>query len=72
MDGSPVHYAAWEQNEPSFAYAQENCVILNKKDGELFFKKVFLRVLLFLFAKNILPAINHSFPAICENMHNKV
>ncbi|NXT81496.1 MRC1 protein, partial [Zapornia atra] len=33
MDGSPVHYAAWAQGEPSFAYAQENCVVLNKKDG---------------------------------------
>lgn len=38
-----MHYAAWEENEPSFGYAQENCVILNKKDGELLFKKVFLR-----------------------------
>ncbi|KAM6281329.1 macrophage mannose receptor 1-like [Porphyrio hochstetteri] len=33
MDGSPVHYAAWAQGEPSFAHAQENCVVLNKKDG---------------------------------------
>ncbi|KAJ7408294.1 hypothetical protein BTVI_60109 [Pitangus sulphuratus] len=33
MDGSPVHYAAWAQGEPSFAQAQENCVVLNKKDG---------------------------------------
>ena len=35
MDGSPVHYAAWAQGEPNFADAQENCVVLNKKDGEL-------------------------------------
>ncbi|NWS70861.1 MRC1 protein, partial [Crotophaga sulcirostris] len=33
MDGSPVHYAAWAQDEPNFAGAQENCVVLNKKDG---------------------------------------
>ncbi|NWI90584.1 MRC1 protein, partial [Pitta sordida] len=33
MDGSPVHYAAWAQGEPNFAEAQENCVVLNKKDG---------------------------------------
>ncbi|NXG70851.1 MRC1 protein, partial [Baryphthengus martii] len=33
MDGSPVHYAAWAQGEPNFAHAQENCVVLNKKDG---------------------------------------
>ncbi|NWR28870.1 MRC1 protein, partial [Tachuris rubrigastra] len=33
MDGSPVHYTAWAQGEPSFAKAQENCVVLNKKDG---------------------------------------
>ncbi|NXS55163.1 MRC1 protein, partial [Brachypteracias leptosomus] len=33
MDGSPVHYTAWAQGEPNFAYAQENCVALNKKDG---------------------------------------
>ncbi|NXQ96204.1 MRC1 protein, partial [Sagittarius serpentarius] len=33
MDGSPVHYAAWAQGEPNFADAQENCVVLNKKDG---------------------------------------
>lgn len=49
MDGSPVDYAAWAQGEPNFAYAQENCVVLNKEDGELqnFFKKIFLWVLLF-------------------------
>lgn len=35
MSGSPVHYAAWGQGEPNFAQAQENCVVLNKKDGEL-------------------------------------
>uniref|UniRef100_A0A8C3MZB8 Uncharacterized protein n=1 Tax=Geospiza parvula TaxID=87175 RepID=A0A8C3MZB8_GEOPR len=33
MSGSPVHYAAWAPGEPSFAGAQENCVVLNKKDG---------------------------------------
>ncbi|XP_009084157.3 macrophage mannose receptor 1-like isoform X1 [Serinus canaria] len=33
MSGSPVHYAAWAQGEPNFAQAQENCVVLNKKDG---------------------------------------
>ncbi|XP_027551485.1 macrophage mannose receptor 1-like isoform X1 [Neopelma chrysocephalum] len=33
LDGSPVHYAAWAQGEPNFAQAQENCVVLNKKDG---------------------------------------
>ncbi|NXE05186.1 MRC1 protein, partial [Lophotis ruficrista] len=33
MDGSPVHYAAWAQDEPNFADAQENCVVLNKNDG---------------------------------------
>ncbi|NXE75187.1 MRC1 protein, partial [Cochlearius cochlearius] len=33
MDGSPVHYVAWAQGEPNFADAQENCVVLNKKDG---------------------------------------
>ncbi|NXM05193.1 MRC1 protein, partial [Tyrannus savana] len=33
MDGSPVHYAAWAEGEPSFSQAQENCVVLNKKDG---------------------------------------
>ncbi|XP_017930940.2 macrophage mannose receptor 1-like [Manacus vitellinus] len=33
LDGSPVHYAAWAQGEPNFARAQENCVVLNKKDG---------------------------------------
>ncbi|NWU97742.1 MRC1 protein, partial [Upupa epops] len=33
LDGSPVHYAVWAQGEPNFAYAQENCVVLNKKDG---------------------------------------
>ncbi|NXX93061.1 MRC1 protein, partial [Centropus bengalensis] len=33
MDGSPVHYTAWAQGEPNFAAAQENCVVLNKKDG---------------------------------------
>ncbi|NXJ75615.1 MRC1 protein, partial [Trogon melanurus] len=33
MDGRPVHYAAWAQGEPSFAAAQENCVVLNKEDG---------------------------------------
>ncbi|XP_071416339.1 macrophage mannose receptor 1-like isoform X2 [Pithys albifrons albifrons] len=33
MDGSPVHYAAWAQGEPNFAQAQENCVVLNKKNG---------------------------------------
>uniref|UniRef100_A0A8C3H2A9 Uncharacterized protein n=1 Tax=Corvus moneduloides TaxID=1196302 RepID=A0A8C3H2A9_CORMO len=35
MSGRPVHYAAWAQGEPNFALAQENCVVLNKKDGEL-------------------------------------
>lgn len=35
MSGSPVHYSAWAQGEPNFALAQENCVVLNKKDGEL-------------------------------------
>ncbi|NXG26234.1 MRC1 protein, partial [Grallaria varia] len=33
MDESPVHYAAWAQGEPNFAHAQENCVVLNRKDG---------------------------------------
>uniref|UniRef100_A0A8C3EMJ1 Uncharacterized protein n=1 Tax=Corvus moneduloides TaxID=1196302 RepID=A0A8C3EMJ1_CORMO len=33
MSGRPVHYAAWAQGEPNFALAQENCVVLNKKDG---------------------------------------
>ncbi|NXS81839.1 MRC1 protein, partial [Erpornis zantholeuca] len=33
MSGSPVHYAAWAQGQPDFARAQENCVVLNKKDG---------------------------------------
>uniref|UniRef100_A0A8C5NNV4 MRC1 protein n=1 Tax=Junco hyemalis TaxID=40217 RepID=A0A8C5NNV4_JUNHY len=33
MSGSPVHYAAWAQGEPNFAEGQENCVVLNKKDG---------------------------------------
>uniref|UniRef100_A0A672TT45 Mannose receptor C-type 1 n=1 Tax=Strigops habroptila TaxID=2489341 RepID=A0A672TT45_STRHB len=33
MDRSPVHYAAWAPGEPNFAKAQENCVVLNKKDG---------------------------------------
>uniref|UniRef100_A0A8B9Q0T2 C-type lectin domain-containing protein n=1 Tax=Apteryx owenii TaxID=8824 RepID=A0A8B9Q0T2_APTOW len=32
-DGSPVHYAAWAPDAPNFAAAQENCVVLNKKDG---------------------------------------
>ncbi|XP_064362040.1 LOW QUALITY PROTEIN: macrophage mannose receptor 1-like [Dromaius novaehollandiae] len=32
-DGSPVHYVAWAPDEPNFAAAQENCVVLNKKDG---------------------------------------
>uniref|UniRef100_A0A8C4UHR9 Macrophage mannose receptor 1 n=1 Tax=Falco tinnunculus TaxID=100819 RepID=A0A8C4UHR9_FALTI len=33
MDGSPVHYAAWAPGEPNFAAGQENCVVLNKRDG---------------------------------------
>ncbi|XP_074430634.1 macrophage mannose receptor 1-like isoform X5 [Larus michahellis] len=33
MDGSLVHYTAWSQGEPNFAHGQENCVVLNKKDG---------------------------------------
>uniref|UniRef100_A0A8C3QRN8 MRC1 protein n=1 Tax=Cyanoderma ruficeps TaxID=181631 RepID=A0A8C3QRN8_9PASS len=33
MSGSPVHYAAWAPGEPNFAGTQENCVVLNKKDG---------------------------------------
>lgn len=35
MDGSPLYYAAWAAKEPNFAYGQENCVVLNKKTGEL-------------------------------------
>ncbi|NXC39026.1 MRC1 protein, partial [Penelope pileata] len=33
IDGSPLHYAAWAEGEPNFAYAQEHCVVLNKRDG---------------------------------------
>ncbi|XP_056340554.1 macrophage mannose receptor 1-like isoform X3 [Oenanthe melanoleuca] len=33
MSGRPVHYAAWAPGEPNFAQAQENCVVLYKKDG---------------------------------------
>lgn len=44
MSGSPVHYAAWGQGEPNFAQAQENCVVINKEDGELQ-NSVFLKLL---------------------------
>ncbi|XP_064018341.1 macrophage mannose receptor 1-like [Pogoniulus pusillus] len=33
MDGSPVHYTAWAQGEPSFSHGVENCVVLNREDG---------------------------------------
>ncbi|XP_074013154.1 macrophage mannose receptor 1-like [Numenius arquata] len=33
MDGRPVHYTAWAQDEPNFKYSEENCVVLYKVDG---------------------------------------
>ncbi|XP_008490918.2 macrophage mannose receptor 1-like [Calypte anna] len=33
IDGSPVHYVAWAQDEPNFAKGQENCVVLNRNYG---------------------------------------
>ncbi|KAG9348011.1 hypothetical protein JZ751_004030 [Albula glossodonta] len=33
MDGSPVTYSAWEQNEPNFANNDENCVTIYKSMG---------------------------------------
>ncbi|CAM5112445.1 unnamed protein product, partial [Natator depressus] len=30
MDGSPVHDVAWAKNEPNYANAEENCVVLYK------------------------------------------
>ncbi|KAM6977347.1 macrophage mannose receptor 1 [Aplochiton taeniatus] len=33
MDGSPVTYTAWEQNEPNFANNDENCVTIYKSMG---------------------------------------
>ncbi|XP_054027215.1 macrophage mannose receptor 1 [Dryobates pubescens] len=33
MDGSPVNYTAWAENQPSFSHGLENCVVLNKEDG---------------------------------------
>ncbi|XP_061094630.1 macrophage mannose receptor 1-like isoform X1 [Conger conger] len=33
MDGSPVSYVAWEQNEPNFANNDENCVTMYKSMG---------------------------------------
>ncbi|CAM4533820.1 unnamed protein product, partial [Caretta caretta] len=35
MDGSPVHYVAWAKNEPDYANAEENCVVLYKNFAEL-------------------------------------
>jgi len=74
MDGSPVHYAAWAQGERNFAHAHKNCVVLNKKHGELHktLKNIFMGTALPLFVKNILPTLIHSFPAILENLHTKV
>ncbi|CAM4520728.1 unnamed protein product [Lepidochelys olivacea] len=34
-DGSPVHYVAWAKNEPDYANAEENCVVLYKNFAEL-------------------------------------
>ncbi|KAJ8010370.1 hypothetical protein DPEC_G00074360 [Dallia pectoralis] len=33
LDGSPVVYTAWEQNEPNFANNDENCVTIYKSMG---------------------------------------
>ncbi|KAJ3611261.1 hypothetical protein NHX12_021277 [Muraenolepis orangiensis] len=33
LDGSPVTYTAWEQNEPNFANNDENCVSMYKSMG---------------------------------------
>ncbi|NXO00784.1 MRC1 protein, partial [Rhinopomastus cyanomelas] len=33
VDGSPVHYTAWAQGEPSSAFSQKQCVVLNKNAG---------------------------------------
>nr|XP_020442059.1 macrophage mannose receptor 1-like [Monopterus albus] len=33
LDGSPVTYTAWEQNEPNFANNDENCVTIYKNMG---------------------------------------
>uniref|UniRef100_A0A667Y143 Mannose receptor C-type 1 n=1 Tax=Myripristis murdjan TaxID=586833 RepID=A0A667Y143_9TELE len=33
MDGTPVTYTAWEQNEPNFANNDENCVTIYKSMG---------------------------------------
>lgn len=33
VDGTPVTYAAWEQNEPNFANNDENCVTMYKSMG---------------------------------------
>uniref|UniRef100_A0A8C0H605 C-type lectin domain-containing protein n=1 Tax=Chelonoidis abingdonii TaxID=106734 RepID=A0A8C0H605_CHEAB len=33
MDGSPVHYVAWAKNEPNYANAEENCVVMYKNFG---------------------------------------
>ncbi|KAJ8277624.1 hypothetical protein GJAV_G00077700 [Gymnothorax javanicus] len=33
IDGSPVSYVAWEQNEPNFANNDENCVTIYKSMG---------------------------------------
>lgn len=34
MDGSPVVYTAWNQNEPNFANNDENCVTIYKSMGK--------------------------------------
>uniref|UniRef100_A0A452GX74 Macrophage mannose receptor 1 n=1 Tax=Gopherus agassizii TaxID=38772 RepID=A0A452GX74_9SAUR len=33
MDGSPVHYVAWAKNEPNYANAEENCMVMYKNFG---------------------------------------
>ncbi|CAL8398736.1 unnamed protein product [Arctogadus glacialis] len=33
VDGTPLNYAAWEQNEPNFANNDENCVTIYKSMG---------------------------------------
>lgn len=34
MDGSPVVYTSWNQNEPNFANNDENCVTIYKSMGK--------------------------------------
>lgn len=54
VDGSTLHYAPWAQGEPNFASAQEHCVVLDKKYGELhFLRNIFLWLLPFCCTLNV-------------------